>query len=166
MNMAFTYEMIEIIFKGFLVVYMAVNCYTDFKWLITKNVWHLAFLFIVAIYSLVANTTPDMLMMMMIGFGFAYVLSKIPGTTLGAGDFKMLAAISSFVGALYGMSFSKLGVLILIYFVSDFLIGGTLYLINKLFKKEIHLGTYRVERGYIEMPQAIPLFIGCVITII
>lgn len=154
------------IFEVFLLVYMAFNCYTDFKWLITKNIWHLTFLNCIAFYSLVAKTIPDMLIMMAFGFFVAYILSKRPGVELGAGDIKMLTVIASCFGVVYGVVISKFVIFVLLYLFSDFLIGIIFHVISKRYKKTIRFGSYKIENGYIEMPQAIPLFIACVLIII
>lgn len=147
-----------------LIVYMAVNMYTDFTKLKTKNVWHLIFFVVIGIYSVWKEQLGFTLSLSVIGFFLGYLLGRIPGTTLGAGDTKMLMVVFPYLGMLYGGYDQALMIFLAIYLLVSLLITMVCRRIQKTMqKKEIKYGTYTITKHNIETPEAVPMFIACLI---
>lgn len=78
-------------------IYMEVNVYTDFKYLRTKNVWHLLFLIIAIVLGFleevsVLNVIGIMLITLIIGL----MREKFPLVRMSPGDTKMLVVASMY----------------------------------------------------------------------
>ncbi|MED5094558.1 hypothetical protein [Bacillus safensis] len=138
---------------------MIVNVTTDCKTLTTKNLWHLLFLLI---YLLIGGFLFGKWLIMLCAFVISFILglslTKIPHVSLGAGDIKMLIVISLYNQLIWDDNpLILIGLFIGMYVVFSFshTLISRLYLKNK--RKFSY--SYKIEKGVIITPEAVPLFI-------
>lgn len=160
----------EHLFVLLLLIYMLVNVVTDVKRLITYNKWHLSFLIIFLTISLLQGNNVIVflctgVLMLIIGI----IQSKIPGTSLGAGDIKMLVIVSLFLVAIKLESslyliifFLQFGYMFTSLAITSFVKGLSLLKNNKEWSVE----GFKITKEEIITPEAVPIFISVIIILI
>lgn len=150
----------------FLLMYMLLNVYTDLTSMKTKNWLHLFSLGSVLFYGLWYGIIVGVLYSSVLGLLVGIALSIIPKAKLGAGDIKMLMVIFPFIGSDFGFNHFNIYILfIFLYLVTSIIIITTLKVIkSKTSKASFHFYSYEVTKdGAILAPEAIPLFIACIV---
>ncbi|MGG1021176.1 hypothetical protein G3M81_22985 [Bacillus paralicheniformis] len=140
---------------------MIANVVTDIKTLKTKNLWHLLFsLIYFLIGGLILKKGFAVLLALFLAFGLGLLLSKIPHVTLGVGDIKMLMVIAMYeqVVRVDQNPVYLVIVLFLTYIVVSF-IHMSIFKFVSLFKKGITFYSYKIEKGVITTPEAVPIFL-------
>lgn len=160
----------EHLFVFLLLIYMLVNVVTDVKRLITYNKWHLSFLIVFLIISLLQGKNLIVFLctgalILIIGI----IQSKIPGTSLGAGDIKMLVIVSLFLVAIKHESSLYLIIFILQlgYMFTSLAITSFVKVISLLKnKREWSVKGFKVTKEEVITPEAIPILISVIIILI
>lgn len=154
-----------------LIVYMTLNVLSDITKLKTYNLWHLIFLIFLFLYGFKEGQVMSILISLFIIMVVGFLLSKIPGSNYGAGDFKMLAICSMFLSLMHPNQTINRSILEIVlfttcYFVISFVITFICRCIQKSMKVEkMNFGTFKITKSYIETPEAVSIFIVCTTTI-
>jgi Flp pilus assembly protein protease CpaA len=137
-----------------LTVYMSFNLYTDLKYLITKNLWHLMFLAIGLCYALISNESfIAKIIVIFISLILGIALEKV--SKISAGDTKMLCVSSIYLTFLLDIhDFFVPFYLIFLYLIVSSLVV-ILLIVIKLFKNLINQkqlrGRYEIRAGHFNL---------------
>lgn len=145
-----------------LIIYMALNLYTDLKYSKTKNFWHLTMILVFIFLSVLNKSLLLSLGMITGGFLVGIGLRKVTGG-YGAGDIKMLMVLFAGFSLIGANSFKDFLIIVLAYMVVSLIHTSTFKLIQIKLKKDMKLGQYILKKGYIQVPEAVPLAITTLI---
>ncbi|NUH84751.1 hypothetical protein HUN92_13580 [Bacillus firmus] len=151
----------ECLFFLVILVYMLVNVWTDTRYLKTKNEWHL----LIGGFFFVVGAINDLILLLLIAIVITVflgvMLSKVPHTTLGAGDTKMLMVVAMYFQNLNPSINPLILVLIIIcvYIVLSFIQLSLFRVVSFFLKRDISFFSYRTEGEKVITPEALPILI-------
>lgn len=164
-----------------LLLYNAVNVYTDIRWRKTKNLWHLLF-FLISFLTLIVSGPPfwsiDMLQFLFISI-IAWLLAGLFFETIrlfAPGDTKMLVVNASWVSLLtyHASEWDELITVLLEFFgmvVFAFLVGSVVLTIRHFGWKALFVSLYirqtlkKPDGKKLSMPGAIPISFAVIVTL-
>ncbi|WP_141216774.1 hypothetical protein [Rhodococcus sp. 15-2388-1-1a] len=147
-------------------VYMIGNLITDIKTLKTKNFWHLLFLLVYFIIGgIVFKNVLLLFVSMLLGFLMGCIMSKLPHSTLGAGDIKMLIVVTVFEQLIKINSNPLLVVSIVfsIYIVVSFVHMSIYKTVWILTKGKVKFHSYSISNREVITPEAVPIFLTVIL---
>jgi hypothetical protein len=162
----------DYLFVNFILIfYMAVNVWTDLRNLETKNIWHIIIAITIFSYgSVIYGIGITIRLLIALGLNLCLsLLHKLPKTSFGSGDIKMLMVVSVISSLLIPDKHVIYVVLLVhcLYFLVSFIILTICKIIQiRMKKKEVAFFSYRITKDYIVTPEALPLFITSILLII
>lgn len=170
-NMGLLFKILQIIIKEWKVimntlifayyVYMAVNLFTDLKFLKTKNFMHLLMLGAILIYSIfVSNNILVVVNTCLLSLVLGLLLTTVKGVSIGSGDLKMLVITSMFFQTYFvnGNPFLIAIVVYTFYFIISFLHLSVFRWFGRK-KREFSLFTYTYKDGKLQVPDTLPIIL-------
>ncbi len=155
----------ECLFFSVVLIYMLVNVWTDTRYLKTKNEWHL----LIGGFFFVVGTINDLsfllLITIVITLFFGVMLSKVPHTTLGAGDTKMLMVVATYFQNVNPSINPLILVLIIIcvYIIFSFIQVSLFQTVAFFLKRDLSFFSYRTEGKKVITPEAFPILITVIL---
>lgn len=142
-----------------LMVYMVVNVVTDIKSRTAYNVWHVIHLVFIFLLIVINELYLHMIVIGIVSISFGFILPKLLRGKIGSGDIKILIVASFYLMIL--MNDGK-WILAVLFFYFVYIATSQIILLGWLIRNDV---LKKKEKKY-RFPEAIPLFIGLVITLI